>query len=312
MSTFKKLTRAQRKMLKAWRKEMKRQGYSGQEIDAAISSGQAFREIEIEQELAERETDGKVDDVKTYPYVTSGPSQNTGASKYYANLSCNHPAAKMLFQIRESKIYGGARWDSRYNVGDAALIVDLTGLDGGNVIACPQEYAALRDYVADTVPTISLDWPDHGIPPVTFSFWEKLIELLPPGKVVFRCTGGHGRTGTALAALLVISAKLPADEAIRFVRRQHCVESVETYSQREYLRHLAEWAGTQEPLPDKPQEPAPIVPTTAPKITPKDSEPDGWVRTCPGATCAVLGTKEKHCTCLMPDFGNETYGEGSI
>jgi len=62
-------------------------------------------------------------------------------------------------------------------------------------------------------------WPD---------FW------LPSDRVEIACTGGHGRTGTALACLAVLDG-LPGRQAVAYVRQQYAVQAVETPWQRRYV-----------------------------------------------------------------------------
>ncbi len=44
------------------------------------------------------------------------------------------------------------------------------------------------------------------------------------------CLGGHGRTGTALACLAVLTGT-PANEAVAWVRANYCAHAVETEAQ---------------------------------------------------------------------------------
>jgi protein-tyrosine phosphatase len=52
--------------------------------------------------------------------------------------------------------------------------------------------------------------------------------------------GGHGRTGTALASVLMASGKATdPDTAIELVRSKHCKRAIETYDQIDYLEIVA-------------------------------------------------------------------------
>lgn len=83
--------------------------------------------------------------------------------------------------------------------------------------------------------------PDMGIPPVGFDFWLELWNLLPWGRTVCCCVGGHGRTGTALAALILVGDKknLSAAKAIELVRSRHCSKAIESQTQEKYLASIA-------------------------------------------------------------------------
>jgi protein-tyrosine phosphatase len=53
-------------------------------------------------------------------------------------------------------------------------------------------------------------------------------------RVEVACSGGQGRTGTALACLAIIDGVLPAD-AVAYVRRHYNRRAVETPWQRRYV-----------------------------------------------------------------------------
>jgi hypothetical protein len=59
-------------------------------------------------------------------------------------------------------------------------------------------------------------------------------------KVICCCTGGHGRTGTGLSALLVASG-MDAVESVLFVRTNYCNDAVESEAQERYLSHMHAW-----------------------------------------------------------------------
>jgi hypothetical protein len=79
-----------------------------------------------------------------------------------------------------------------------------------------------------------VDWPDFGVPASADELRQKLSDLVERsrrGEVVeLGCLGSHGRTGTALACLAVITGVAP-DEAVAWVRRAHCEKAVETDGQ---------------------------------------------------------------------------------
>ena len=85
-------------------------------------------------------------------------------------------------------------------------------------------------------------WDDMGT--LEQDLLESLVyeahEALARGDTVeVGCIGGHGRTGTFLAALLVKIEQLGGDEAIRRVKEAYCSEAVETPGQRGMVRSLA-------------------------------------------------------------------------
>jgi hypothetical protein len=84
-------------------------------------------------------------------------------------------------------------------------------------------------------------WPDYGIPKDTRRLIRTLKWLLAQatkGQIVeVGCMGGHGRTGTVLAALLALQG-VSARSAIRRVRRNYCEEAIESDRQFAFIRGL--------------------------------------------------------------------------
>jgi protein-tyrosine phosphatase len=85
-------------------------------------------------------------------------------------------------------------------------------------------------------------WPDLGLPrdPRRFARALKWVleEAASGRRVEIGCAGGHGRTGTTLAGLLILQGLTPRG-ALRRVRRTYCDEAVESREQAEMLRRLA-------------------------------------------------------------------------
>jgi len=85
-------------------------------------------------------------------------------------------------------------------------------------------------------------WPDLGAPRDPRRFARALRWLLAQAtegrRVEIGCAGGHGRTGTTLASLLVLQG-LSARSAIRRVRRAYCEEAIESREQEAFVRSLA-------------------------------------------------------------------------
>jgi protein-tyrosine phosphatase len=84
-------------------------------------------------------------------------------------------------------------------------------------------------------------WPDLGIPRDPRRFKRALRWVLEQAsggrRVEVGCAGGHGRTGTTLAGLLVIQGMNPR-EAVRRVRRSYCDEAIESREQASMIRRL--------------------------------------------------------------------------
>ena len=83
-----------------------------------------------------------------------------------------------------------------------------------------------------------LDWPDFGVPDDAAQVVAVLGSLLDRAhageRVEVGCVGGHGRTGTALACLAILSGQSP-DQAVDWVRANYCPEAVETADQEAFI-----------------------------------------------------------------------------
>ena len=86
-----------------------------------------------------------------------------------------------------------------------------------------------------------LDWPDFGLPADLAAMITGLRGLLGRARagerVELGCLGGHGRTGTALAALAILTG-LPPTEAITWTRTRYCPKAIETEAQEAFITHL--------------------------------------------------------------------------
>lgn len=86
-----------------------------------------------------------------------------------------------------------------------------------------------------------VEWPDFGLPRDADDVLEALGEVRTKARagerVEVACSGGVGRTGTALAALAVLDGIEPA-AAVRWVRSVYHRRAVETPWQRWWLRRI--------------------------------------------------------------------------
>lgn len=82
-------------------------------------------------------------------------------------------------------------------------------------------------------------WRDWGTPENPRELRSALKWLLREARrgsiIDIGCMGGHGRTGTALAALLVLQG-LDSGTAIRRVRIDYCDEAIESKAQTRFIR----------------------------------------------------------------------------
>ena len=89
---------------------------------------------------------------------------------------------------------------------------------------------------------VYLNWPDYGVVEVQrlmcIARWA--LEQLEAGHTLeVGCVGGHGRTGTFVAGMMVVTGFHP-DDAIKEVRTNYCPNAVESKPQEKLLQELYE------------------------------------------------------------------------
>ena len=193
---------------------------------------------------------------KAYSTAQYGSASLTGYRKF-----CGHSGVRELWDLPNGgSLYAGAEAHLR---GQYSVIVDCTGYAfnaHGGVRAsashrtCPltfdagaEGFASLADHIAQPTPRVHIDWPDGGAPPLAPSFWAELLARAS-GSIAVCCVGGHGRTGTALAALYMAQhggagTDLTLTEVVGTVRKLHCAQAVETDEQVLYLETVADYYG---------------------------------------------------------------------
>lgn len=102
------------------------------------------------------------------------------------------------------------------------------------------------------IPTLDIDWADYQTPDqLTKEWWTRLVarlSLIGPCKVAINCMGGHGRTGTALAIMAVLSGNVPKGACpVGWVRDRYCDEVVESYTQTKYIEDITGWTVIEKP-----------------------------------------------------------------
>jgi len=99
-----------------------------------------------------------------------------------------------------------------------------------------------------------IDWQDFGIPFDDVIAFEQIlvaIEKIQKGEdVEVGCIGGHGRTGTIIAAMRVILGE-DANTAILTTRKEYCSHAIET-AEQEWWIEWVESAVRGTPLTEKP------------------------------------------------------------
>lgn len=170
--------------------------------------------------------------------------------------SCYHDGdlyAEPIITIDNKNFYIGGK-DSKYY--DVNLIVDFGGVFTGKsgkqsvVTIAPTEEMriALDAFVKQFPDRLAIKWPDFGSLQVEPEFWPELFQQLPEGNILFCCQGGHGRSGTALAAIMIAVSGFNNHDAVEFLRSAHCESVVETPSQEKMLAELAVYFGTAQEI----------------------------------------------------------------
>ena len=151
---------------------------------------------------------------------------------------CVHNVAHVI-DLADVSIHLSDGWGAR-GAPAGSIVLNCTGSPKHDPPILPDSVRGLLAHCEEArVTEITLPWPDGGTPPVKPSFWRALLETCAREKapLVIHCVGGHGRTGTALAAIL-LAYSIPYRDAVNFVREKHCVKAIETQSQLDYLEDL--------------------------------------------------------------------------
>lgn len=181
--------------------------------------------------------------LKTQQHTQAKPVPDLATpASFSARPACYHSTPTHVFDIGHSQIWAGIE-SCIPEFTEPALIVDCSNFFGASKLLVPPGFESLSKYALQ-LPILQIPWPDGSLPEVRPEFWQELVRLLPAGNVYVCCAGGHGRTGTALTALRLLS--LPATtvrEAILEIRKVHCPEAIETTQQIEYLYDLGRLIG---------------------------------------------------------------------
>lgn len=170
-------------------------------------------------------------------------TKNDARSSWQTFISaCSHTPDKPVVTINGCAIYAvrnGNTGDWR-TVPSYHMLIDCLS-DGAPALQLPAKLKYLQRYATTDEWTVGIPWDDYRTPPVAFGFWRALAKKLPrDGVCVVTCMGAHGRTGTAIAALLLGANPGMSDlEAIKLVREGHCWKAVEAECQKRYLKDMA-------------------------------------------------------------------------
>lgn len=126
----------------------------------------------------------------------------------------------------------------------------VTFADGTSVVGA--RFLVDDPYTSDEAPTFGLyldehwappwdhahlPWVDFGVPDASdlrLALKGVLARARRGERVEVGCLGGHGRTGTALACLAILTGT-PSAQAVAWVRAAYCEKAVETDEQRAFV-----------------------------------------------------------------------------
>lgn len=157
---------------------------------------------------------------------------------------CKHEP-EYVMTVDEVNYHGASKRGAREFFGD--LMINFTNVpDIPSAVKIPQLAEHLNIGFEEE---IMVSWPDFVVPSVRPTFWEALHQYIRDNKwetVCFHCEAGHGRTGTALACMLIAIQGYTPEEAVWHVRTHYCTEAVETYDQVEYLQSIDKYYNDRE------------------------------------------------------------------
>jgi hypothetical protein len=191
-----------------------------------------------------------------YSDLFAGQSNGGGYGGSFKRCYHSHPALKMPVEGKTYEIYGGNCHDPI--VVDADIYVGLDGYANR-----PKGAKGQWPWEPGYREVQLIDFPitDMAAPKSAKDFKgliDYLCNQLQAGKKIHvGCIGGHGRTGTVLAA--VVQQMMGEKDAINYVRKHYCHKAVESQSQINFLgdnygitavegSKSGAWGGSSKPL----------------------------------------------------------------
>lgn len=100
----------------------------------------------------------------------------------------------------------------------------------------------MQPFVDYTGSALQIAWDDRQPPDLPFEFFVELEKRIE-GKILINCQGGHGRSGSLLVLLMMISGGYDSLDGVTHLRAIHCPRAIESAGQHEYLDEFSAWLG---------------------------------------------------------------------
>ena len=171
--------------------------------------------------------------------VHSGGTQGSFAGQSWTKKACTHEPT-LCFKDDGIEVYLGKKYDVKPFAAEYGVCLNLTGDSiAENHIIPIRSLKKWANYEASNMQEIVLDWPDYGIVNFPIQFWYDLLDAVKENgkKLLIFCIGGHGRTGTAFAAIMIAYGHTAAG-ATKWIRENYCDQAIESKSQEDYLVSL--------------------------------------------------------------------------
>ena len=203
--------------------------------DAAYQRG-----LDATEEFNTQTKPNTVPDIQKKIDTTLGISGKQGSFKDWKVTRCYH-APQQVIAGKGWGVWAGKKEDCTATARNYDVVMNLTfsSIKENHSIPIP-ELKKWEDYSTPFI-ELQMDWPDYGAIGLPRKFWEELIEYLElhKAKLLIFCQGGHGRTGTAIACLMVTGLDYTAKQSITWIRKNYCSSAIESVSQEDYIRKIA-------------------------------------------------------------------------
>lgn len=175
------------------------------------------------------------------------PKWTKGQIKGDLILSASWAKGAKAHPQADAAVFFADAWRSKFKPTQSYVTtLEQTWQKGSNGLEWPSvkvKYSGSDEAWAKDAPIIYINWPDHGVLPISFieDYVQAAADMIRDGhNVQVGCIGGHGRTGT-FAALVVcnlfreIYPNFGAKEALNWVRFFYCGKAAETAKQEDMI-----------------------------------------------------------------------------